>query len=577
MQEEVSEWSGSRLAGGAGPGAGAGGESEIRTLRRENQQLLEELSMMQQAPREELYQKERVMDVMTQTVQLRVTYNNTRAGFLAKEKVLHKLAEKLYQMQLAMGEQPLTLPSIDKAKAKKQRGSGKTTHAEKEQSSRVAMLQSLQSLQSRMADLDSKMGDSDLWYETLRQIKGRLSKQRLGMESQYSQMKAKLDYLAKKTGQKGMAVKQINQEHATLQKKMERLKSTVDLTKMKRAKLKADHKSKEAKQEEMAKYLREREDHRAELIQAMKGDMDRVEELKMKQKSKALAVESTGNKIALHYVQKLEAAFQKAANRMGEKDFNFLLRRLDNLDGTQEELDDERDEKENRVAELKRERGALLQQLKEIQLNGVDFSHRRTQLDKLENRLEESISRAKDKKKESETLHGKLVPLQAGLEAINIKLESVKVKKDEGAKDKLAIPAVVEKTDYNENNEEEEQDPIMELLESIDTRLTGIIEKVQEATSDGAQEYQMLSPGHEGALGKGLFDTADFEVAPNPHVKIWGANDDDENELGRDDLDFDLASSSRLYKQAAKRVDPQKSKGLRKRLEQRGQNRKSLA
>ena len=118
MQEEVSEWSGSRLAGGAGPGAGAGGESEIRTLRRENQQLLEELSMMQQAPREELYQKERVMDVMTQTVQLRVTYNNTRAGFLAKEKVLHKLAEKLYQMQLAMGEQPLTLPSIDKAKAK---------------------------------------------------------------------------------------------------------------------------------------------------------------------------------------------------------------------------------------------------------------------------------------------------------------------------------------------------------------------------------------------------------------------------------------------------------------------------
>ena len=47
--------------------------------------------------------------------------------------------------------------------------------------------------------------------------------------------------------------------------------------------------------------------------------------------------------------------------------------------------------------------------------------------------------------------------------------------------------------------------------------------------------------------------------------------------FGSDDLDFDLASSSRLYKQAAKRVDPQKSKGLRKRLEQRGQNRKSLA
>ena len=120
------------------------------------------------------------------------------------------------------------------------------------------------------------------------------------------------------------------------------------------------------------------------------------------------------------------------------------------------------------------------------------------------------------------------------------------MKKDEGAKDKLAIPAVLEKTDYNEDNEEEEQDPILELLESIDTRLTGIIEKMQEATSDGAQEYQMLSPGHEGALGKGLFNTADFEVAPNPHVKIWGANDDDENELSRDDLDFDLASSSRL-------------------------------
>ena len=77
------------------------------------------------------------------------------------------------------------------------------------------------------------------------------------------------------------------------------------------------------------------------------------------------------------------------------------------------------------------------------------------------------------------------------------------MKKDEGAKDKLAIPAVLEKTDYNEDNEEEEQDPILELLESIDTRLTGIIEKMQEATSDGAQEYQMLSPATRARSARG--------------------------------------------------------------------------
>ena len=72
-------------------------ESELRKLRKENKQLVEELSHVSRTPRDEVFERQRVAKVKNLVVRLQLDFNNARHEFECRRKTLATLKSKLLE------------------------------------------------------------------------------------------------------------------------------------------------------------------------------------------------------------------------------------------------------------------------------------------------------------------------------------------------------------------------------------------------------------------------------------------------------------------------------------------------
>ena len=526
-------------------------ESELRQLRRENTELLEELAIMQQTPREEFQQNEEIEMLEEAALQLRVNYNNVRSEKLVAEKNLRRMSAKLYTMQLDCGETPLVLPSIEKRptmRSSKRRTGGRagSTKVREGVNTRRALIQRCEELEAQLWQLEgntclAEHEEKCLNYAINRQLAAQAS-----MEPTYNAMKAKVQALSKKYSRTELSIRQTQYREAQARQKALDMQGHLDAIVEKRRRLKDDYKNKDNQNNQIEEYLASREKRRLEIIHKLKGDMDRQKDMQMKQKRKKLAVQSVSSAMGRNQLEKIEAAFRKIAEKTGESNLDNLLQKMQYMESNSHGIEHQKDEKERKIATLQKEKASLTQQLQEIQINGMDFSRRRTEIEDMESQVSEVQERATELQENAKKLEMLLTFLSNGFETIMMKLENVKVKPNkEDVKDhKEKLPAAMgggirgdpeKPTEGEDLEEEKEKDPILLQLETVDLRLSAILDKVQEQVKDGDLQDPMSPLGNESPLlPRPTLDLGDRQFnmrvtlgAPAEPRDPWGVDDDD--------------------------------------------------
>ena len=524
-------------------------ESELRQLRRENTELLEELAIMQQTPREEFQQNEQIEMLEEAALQLRVGYNNVRSEKLVADKNLRQMSAKLYTMQLDCGETPLVLPSIEKRtmRSSKRRagGLGASTKGREGVNTRRALIQRCEELEAHLWQLegDTCLVDHEekcLNYAINRQLAAQGS-----MEPTYNAMKAKVQALSKKYSRTELSIRQTQYREAQARQKALDMQRHLEAIVEKRRRLKDDYKNKDNQNSQIEEYLASREKRRLEIIHKLKGDMDRQKDMQMKQKRIKMAVQNVSAVMGRSQLEKIEAAFRKIAAKTGESNLDNLLQKMQYMESNSHGVEHQKEEKEKKVAALQKEKASLTQQLQEIQINGMDFSRRRTEIEDMESQVSEVQEKAAELEEMTRKHEQLLGYLSNGLETIVMKLENVKVKHKEDVKDhKEKLPAAMgggirgdsEKPVEGEDLEEEkEKDPILLKIETVDLRLAAIMDKLQEQVKDGDLQDPISPHGNESPrLQKPTLDLGDRQFnmrvtlrRPAEPRDSWDMDDDD--------------------------------------------------
>ena len=306
-------------------------ESELRQLRRENTELLEELAIMQQTPREEFQQNEQIEMLEEAALQLRVGYNNVRSEKLVADKNLRQMSAKLYTMQLDCGETPLVLPSIEKRtmRSSKRRagGLGASTKGREGVNTRRALIQRCEELEAHLWQLegDTCLVDHEekcLNYAINRQLAAQGS-----MEPTYNAMKAKVQALSKKYSRTELSIRQTQYREAQARQKALDMQRHLEAIVEKRRRLKDDYKNKDNQNSQIEEYLASREKRRLEIIHKLKGDMDRQKDMQMKQKRKKMAVQNVSAVMGRSQLEKIEGLSGKSQPKRESLTWTISCRR----------------------------------------------------------------------------------------------------------------------------------------------------------------------------------------------------------------------------------------------------------
>ena len=554
-------------------GAGAHAEeSELRQLRRENTELLEELAIMQQTPREEFQQNEQIEMLEEAALQLRVGYNNVRSEKLVAEKNLRQMSAKLYTMQLDCGETPLVLPSIEKRtmRTSKRRtgGLGASTKGREGVNTRRALIQRCEELEAHLWQLEGNTCLADHEEKCLNYAINRQLAAQASMEPTYNAMKAKVQALTKKYSRTELSIRQTQYRETQARQKTLDMQRHLEAIVEKRRRLKDDYKNKDNQNNQIEEYLASREKRRLEIIHKLKGDMDRQKDMQMKQKRKKMAVQNVAAAMGRNQLEKIEAAFRKIATKTGESNLENLLQKMQYMESNSHGVEHQKEEKEKKVAALQKEKALLTQQLQEIQINGMDFSRRRTEIEDMESQVSEVQEKATGLEEMTRKHELLLTYLSNGLETIMMKLDNVKVKHKEDVKDhKEKLPAAMgggirgdsEKPVEGEDLEEEkEKDPILLKLETVDLRMAAILDKLQEQVKDGDLQDPISPLGNESPrLQKPTLDLGDRQF--NMRV-TFGRPAEPRDSWDMDD-DVSVGAAAKSYKKTLSRERATKKKG----------------
>eukprot|EP00232_Nephroselmis_pyriformis_P004495 CAMPEP_0182913692 /NCGR_PEP_ID=MMETSP0034_2-20130328/38171_1 /TAXON_ID=156128 /ORGANISM="Nephroselmis pyriformis, Strain CCMP717" /LENGTH=622 /DNA_ID=CAMNT_0025050421 /DNA_START=138 /DNA_END=2003 /DNA_ORIENTATION=- len=438
-------------------------ESDLRRLRRENAELQEELSRVQQSPREDAVTSDSTRKVEERIIALRLECNRQKTLYKQKSKQMDILRAKMlaadmetepeseraapFTMRKTEGKENSSLPEDENAMLEatvrilEEKGTCRQA-APPTFTPGLALRQHYEELVRSVADMEAGIFAVNYQKKTLQQIISRLSSERQGMEAYYINLKANLGGVNRQQEEQELNIKQLQHTEEATRSRINSLQEEVAQIRKRRDELIGQQRAKLTKQNQMERYMSTRDSQRMELISEIEGDLNAAEEARLRKESKEQAGQRAGQVMTLHHLEKVEAAFKLMADRTGETDLNEILKRMIYLDSVNKGLDETRIESERRLEQLNKDQGDLALELTGIQLDGMGQSHQRQQMEDLEKRLDTAEFRADEHRGDLTRYMGLLSPLQLGMDLIDSKLLSFTV--SNAHKDRIATISIAD-------------------------------------------------------------------------------------------------------------------------------------
>ena len=481
-------------------------ESELRALRRENKQLVEELSHVSRTPRDEVFERHRVSKVKNLVVRLQLEYNNVRHQLECRRRTLSSLKSKL----------------LETAMLTKDRGESAGIIEEGKPSVNVQ----LDVVMRRVQEVEESLNDSDYTNKTYEHILKRYDKERQGMENAYLQMNSTLERLSKAHDEMEINIKETKHEESSMYVQMSGMAAEMEEMRAKRERMLNITRKRVDEQAELHRYMSDRDVNRAGIAKEAQGDLDKHGESVLQDRMMQVRTKKMNSKNAREKAKKVETDIHQSIGDMDDKDGHKLMSRLENLKLTKEETEQKRQQAERRRGQKEEELALVQQQLTEVQTSGVDLSYRRAVYDDIERRMNAANRRCSIYKNRYESILGKLLPLYNGLEGLNAKLETSSAMKGKGQagkggsalKDSGGDDGDKRESDKSGGNKGEyagkagdgffsgessgredssEYNKYFENLENLDAQLTSIIDGLDSVTASDTASIHMAQSARQ--------------------------------------------------------------------------------
>ena len=457
----------------------------MRKLKKENARLQEELSMTQQTPREEVTCKGEITDSRKKVVQLRLMFNSQVSERMLKEKQLINLSNKVQTINMELGEDPNLTPTsnrVDTPSSSMKSLMKMTAKIEQEH----------ERLKGLLIDTDENITDLECYTLMLQHRKRQYMLKQNSMESQYSSLRKQLNILDRQHHEIKLNVRTLEHGEITASAKAEDIMGEIHKYARQREELKVQQKQKKEKQERIQDYMQSRELNRQNLKKEMNGDAwDNTNQ-----------EEGAGSDLNTSHV--VDIMFERFMDTLVERigigsNLSAMLQKLENMNDTQEEVQNRKVETEIKLQNLEKEKVQLEQQLQEIAVNGTDFSFRRHEMDEIEDKTHQSASRLKYLMSHLDRAGKQIAGAQIGIEAILNKLDYLKVRapadqqKVEAKPDKIGAPMGIQSMTGADTHKgehrgqdglsiEEHEDPLLRQLEIVDQKLGNIVDALAAST-----------------------------------------------------------------------------------------------
>ena len=281
-------------------------------------------------------------------------------------------------------------------------------------------------LSTQLADLDASIIAVTHEQNTLAHIKKRLSRARQNEDGLYLDLKAKLGFIIKHKSDAELETKQLRHMESRTKKRVAEMEREISVLEARRKALLEDQHKRLEKKRQLTTYLEQRDEQRVDLLLELQGDLNKAEEEKLKAKAREVDAKKGVSVMDSMRLQKMEQAFSVLAEHTGEQDIDGVLRRIIQQSQGKDHIDSEGADSRDKLEKLQREHLKLLQQLSEIQYSGVDFSHRRMQMDTMEEQLDVTEARCKESRTALEQLTEMFPPINLGLDFIRNKLDGLR-------------------------------------------------------------------------------------------------------------------------------------------------------
>ena len=442
--------------------------------------------MTQQTPREEVTCKDEIVDARKRVVRLRLALNSNVSERKLKEKQLANLSDRIRTISMELGES--VTPT----------GRGNTSNVSSPGSSlkslnkmTATVQQEHERLRRLLVDTDNSITETECYQVMLNHRKRHYMLSQTGMESQYSNLRKQLNILERQHHEIELNVRTLEHGEITAMAKAEDILKDIKKYERQRVELKVQQREKKEKQDRMNEYMKERELNRQNLKKEMGGDV-----------REPLSFDKEGTKDEnAHFIDVLFERFMDAlVQRVGiGNNLSVMLHKLENMNDTQEGMQQRKEEAEVKLQHLEKEKLQLQEQLQEIAVNGTDFSFRRHEIDEIEDRTHKRQKRLKYLLGQLEEAGKKTTGVQIGIDSIMNKLEYLKVRapadqqkvevKPEKMGAQLGIQSMTgERTDKGhghgheaDKGVEEHEDPLLRQLEVVEQKLTKIVDSLEAA------------------------------------------------------------------------------------------------
>ena len=414
--------------------------SEIRRLRREQQGLQQELSTLQSTPRDTVFVAADIARHDEALVALANKLSEVKRDVSRRENELARLARTLkLAAKEATGEKTSKLSS---------KSVNNNRNSDEEVKNVVRVLQekgtcgqlpppnyaqngadgatTFEELSTQLADLDASIIAVTHEQNTLAHIKKRLSRARQNEDGLYLDLKAKLGFIIKHKSDAELETKQLRHMESRTKKRVAEMEREISVLEARRKALLEDQHKRLEKKRQLTTYLEQRDEQRVDLLLELQGDLNKAEEEKLKAKAREVDAKKGVSVMDSMRLQKMEQAFSVLAEHTGEQDIDGVLRRIIQQSQGKDHIDSEGADSRDKLEKLQREHLKLLQQLSEIQYSGVDFSHRRMQMDTMEEQLDVTEARCKESRTALEQLTEMFPPINLGLDFIRNKLDGLR-------------------------------------------------------------------------------------------------------------------------------------------------------
>ena len=493
-------------------------ESELRKLRRENKQLVEELSHVSRTPRDEVFERHRVSKVKSLVVRLQLDFNNARHQLECRRRQLASLKSKLNETTMLTEDRGEAAGIVEEGKP-----SVNELHA---------------SAMTRVQEVEELLTTSEYTNKVYEHILKRYDKERQGMENAYLQMNSSLSRLSKAHDEMEISIKVTKHEEQSLYNEMSAMIMEMDEMRVKRERMLGITRKRVDEQAELHKYMSDRDVNRAGIAKEAQGDLDERGERVLQGRMMAVHTKKVHSKNARESAKQVEVKMRRAAGGGPDSgpatDGHELMNRLESIQDAKSEMEEKRVAAERRREQREEELATAQQQLTEVQTSGVDLSYRRAVYDDIERRMTAAEVRCGTYKHKYEALLSNLLPLYNGLEMLSGKVDGGAIKgrgrtaaagkgggdaggddgADKAGADKGGIMgggigkemAAAGESLGQDRDSSEKYGKYFEHLENLETQLTAMLDGIDnvgpglasEGPASARQGQAQLSPGDIG-------------------------------------------------------------------------------